>query len=83
MYRNIMKTSNALKCVSFGAVRFRLVLEVLLGVVLLAARLVFLALVVFRFGSFLPLQMRYSYSWRVVLSNFRLPLVMARTLGGR
>jgi len=62
MYRNIMKTSNALKCVSFGAVRFRLALVVPLGVVLLAARLLFLALVVFCFGSFLHLQMRYCYS---------------------
>ena len=62
MYRNIMKTSNALKCVAFGAERFRLVLEVPLGVVLPAARLLFLALVVFRFGSFLHLQMRYAYS---------------------
>jgi hypothetical protein len=49
-----MKTSKALKCVSFGAARFRLVLDVLLGVVLLAARLLaFLGLVLFRFGSFI------------------------------
>lgn len=68
-----MKTSKALKCVSFGAARFRLVLDVLLGVVLLAVRLLaFLGLVLFRFGRFLPLQMRYSYSCESFYLTFAL-----------
>ena len=65
-----MKTSKALKCVSCGVVRFRLVLEVLLGVVLLATRLLFLALVLFRFGSFLRLQLGYAYSYESFYLTF-------------
>jgi hypothetical protein len=68
-----MKTSRALKCVSFGAARFRLVLDALLGVVLLAARLLrFLGLVLFRFGSFLRLQIWYSYSYESFYLTFAL-----------
>jgi len=68
-----MNTSKALKCVSFGAVRFRLVLDVLLGAVLLGARLLrFLGLVLFRFGSFLRLQIWYSYSCESFYLTFAL-----------
>jgi hypothetical protein len=78
-----MKTSKALKCVSFGAVRFRLVLDDLLGVVLLAVRFLrFLALVLFRFGSFLPLQTRYSYSCESFYLTFASLLVQAREFSG-
>ena len=79
-----MKTSRALKCVSFGAARFRLVLDFfLLGVIVLAVRLPLPGLVVFRLGSFLPLQMSYSYSGE----SFYLTFVSFRvdglgTLGG-
>ena len=78
-----MKTSRALKCVSFGAARFRLVLAFLLGVILLAVRLLLPGLLVFRLGSFLPLQMWYSYSGE----SFYLTFVSFRvdglgTLGG-
>ncbi len=68
-----MKTSRALKCVSLGAVCFRLVLTALLGAVLLAARLLrFLGLVLFRFGSVFPLQIWYSYSCESFYLTFAL-----------
>jgi hypothetical protein len=68
-----MKTSKALKCVSLGATCFRRVLDVLLGVVLLAVRLLpFLGLVLFRFASFLRLQMRYCYGCESFYLTFAL-----------
>jgi hypothetical protein len=73
MYRNIRKTSKALKCVSFGAARFRLALDFcLLGVILLAVRLPFLGLLLFCLGSFLRLQMTYSYSGESFYLTFAL-----------
>ena len=75
MYRNIRKTSKALKCVCFGGACSRLVLGlVLLGVVLLAVRLRFLGLLLFRCGSFLRLQMMFFYSGESFYLTFALSL---------
>ena len=76
-----MKTSNALKCDSFEGARFRLALGfLLLGVVVLAARVRFLGLVFFRGGRFFPLQMAYCHSGESFYLTFDHPLVTAREL---
>ena len=69
-----MKTSNALKCDSFDVGCPRLALcFLLLGVVLLAGRVRFLGLILFRGGRFFPLQMAYCHSGESFYLTFASP----------
>jgi hypothetical protein len=71
MYRNMRKTSKALKCVCFGAARLRLVLVAgVLGVILLAGRVLRFLGLAFRFRLFGSVLFPCRWRFSIVASRF-------------